>query len=189
MHRSLQFAARRLIAPIIAASVLAAAAAASQALEIVPDAQVFTTTLTLPATQAQVNWNLSRLKSAVSGGEGFVAWAIFGPTDMPTASKVRTAWLEREISRMHERLGNTEKFAVRMPRHFEPSTIGGSAAFTGEYEVTYNGRGFLNPIHIVPLPLGRGRFVVFGMMGKDEVVSKAAGAFAEHWAGKLREAQ
>jgi hypothetical protein len=189
MHRSLLPAARRLFALGAAVIILAGAAPAARAVEIIPDTQVFTATLTLPATQAQVSWNLSRLKPAVSGGEGFVAWAVFGPTDMPTASKVRTAWLEREIARMHERLGNTEKFTVRMPRHFEPSSIGGSAAFTSEFEVVYAGRSFLNPIHIVPLPLGRGRFVVFGMMGKDEVVSKAAGSFAEHWAGKLREAQ
>ena len=142
----------------------------------------------MPATQTQVNWNLSRLVGP-SGGDGFVAWALFGPTDMPTSSKVRTAWLEREIARLHDKLGNKEKITVHMPRHFEPSTIAGNVAFTGEYEVSYPGRRFLNPIHIVPLPGGRGRFVVFGMMGKDDIVSKAAAIFAEHWAGKLHEAQ
>lgn len=157
----------------------------AHALDITPDPNTFAATQVLPVTQSQVNWNLSRLNPKTSGGEGVVAWALLGPTDLPTSSKVRTAWLEREITRMHDKLGNKDRISVSMPRHFEPVSIGGSNGFSGQFEVTFPDHSFLSPVYIVPLAQGRGRFVVLALMSKDDVAAKAASAFAETWAARL----
>ena len=186
MHRPYSAArARSLRAACLAAAALSLAAPAAQALDIVPDPKLFSVTQTFAVSQSQVSWNLSRLDAKVSGGEGVVAWALLGPTDLPSSSKVRTAWLEREILRIHERLGNKDKITVSMPRHFEPSALGGGTAFTGPFEVAFPDRKSLSPIFVMPLGQGQGRFVVFGLMGKDEMVAKAAADFASVWAERL----
>ena len=185
--RSIGIAARLGAAGLLLA--LTGFTAPSLALDIKPDPKLFQSTQTMQVTQSDAKWNLSHLDAKASGGDGVVAWALLGPTDLPASSKVRTAWLEREIFRMHEKLGLKEKISIRMPRHFEPSSIGPAKAFDGEYELVYPDRAAIYPIHIVVLAQGRGRLVILGVTGKDDIIAKAAGGFAHAWAERLAEGQ
>jgi hypothetical protein len=187
MHWPLHSRARSLIAACVLAALPALTAPAARALDIAPDPTLFARTQTLAVTQSRANWNISHLNAKASGGDGVVVWAWLGLTDMPSASKVRAAWLQQEIRRIHEALGEKGKIGINTPRHFEAAQMAGGKAFTAEFSVEYADRAFLNPIYIIPLPQLQGRLVVFGLNGKDAVVAKAAGDFADGWGTRLRE--
>jgi hypothetical protein len=158
------------------------------ALDISPDRRIYSASETLPVTQSRSSWNLLHLNPAAYGGEGVVVWAWLGPTDMPSSSKVRSAWLEREIHRIHDKLGFKDRIAVTAPRHFDAAEIGGGKAFSAEFSVDYADHSFANPLYIIPNQKAQGRLVVFGLLGADAVVGKAAASFAELWAPQARDA-
>jgi hypothetical protein len=159
------------------------------AFDIARDPLLYPTSAMISVTQSRANWNIWRLNATSHGGEGAIAWASLGPTDMPSASKVRTAWLEREIHRIHDALGHKDVIDVRAPDHFDMAEVAGTKAFTGRVAVIVADRRSTGPLIVIPYPKACGRLVVLGLFGPDDVIEKAAGSFAERWARKAIEAE
>jgi hypothetical protein len=164
--------------------VLAIAPTGASAFDIARDPLLYPTSAMISVTQSRAAWNIWRLNAASHGGEGAIAWASLGPTDMPSASKVRTAWLEREIHRIHEALGHKDVIDVRAPDHFDMAEVAGTKALMGHVSIMAADRRSTGPLIVIPYPKTRGRFVILGLFGPDEVVAKAATGFAERWAQK-----